>query len=633
MIKNTLLLLILFFLTLNVSSQENDYNFLTIPAELKENANAVERLDKMTVDIISQREMVVSVDGIVTVLNKLADDYADVTIFYDKTRKIQKVTAIYYDAFGNEIKKVRKKDFKDYSASGSNLFSDSRVIHFDYTPITYPYTVHYQYQYKSSNTAFIPRWIYVSSYYKSIQNSIYTINYPEGFVLKKSEMNFDGFDIEVKEEKGSISYLTKDIKAIKKEPLAPYIFDFVPTVKFGLNKFNLEGVDGEANNWDEFGKWYYDNLIYSTLDLPESTKSKIKSLTKSTNNPVEKAKIVYKYVQDKVRYISIQVGVGGYKPMQASEVDKLSYGDCKALTNYTSALLKEVGLESYHTLLHADIKRDINSEVAAPEGNHMILYLPIAGKDYWLECTSQNSSFGDIGDFTDDRDVLIITSDGGKIKHTRIYDEKENLQKITGNYSIDNDGHIIAQVDVKMMGTQFDNHIHYEQATPKEKEELFKNFWDNINNMNIESAEIINNKKDGKFEEKVSFNAANYASKTGDRLIFPINAFNVSGKAPKRIRDRKLPVDISFGYYDVDEVTVNLPENYSIEAISNNVLLETTFGSYKLIIDKISEHQLSYKREVLIKNGQYPKEAYKEYRSFIKKIAKADRSKIVLIKK
>ncbi len=634
MLKNILSTFFIFFIFFTTYSQNNsDYNFLTIPTDLRENANVVERLDKMTVDIISQQEMIINIDGVFTILNKLADDYADITIYYDKTSRVQKVTATYFDAFGNEIKKIRKKDFKDYSASGSDLFSDSRAIHYDYIPTTYPYTVHYQYQYKTSNTAFIPSWIYASSYYKSIEKSIFTINYPEGFVLRKSEKNFDGYDIEVVEEKGRLSYITKNIKAMKKELLAPPIFDFLPTVKFGLNKYNLEGVDGVANNWKEFGEWYYRNLIASTLDLPESAKLKIKSLTSITDDPVEKAKIVYEYVQSKVRYISIQVGVGGFKPMQASAVENLSYGDCKALTNYTSALLKEVGIESYHAFLYSGVKRDVDANVAAPEGNHMILYLPIEGKDYWLECTSQSSSFGDIGDFTDDRDVVIITPEGGELKHTRVYDEKENMQKIFGSYSLDNDGNMKAQVNVEMKGTQFDNHIHYEQASPKEKEELFKNFWDNINNMNIKSAEIINNKKEGKFEEKVSFSATNYAVKTGERLIFPINAFNVSEKAPKRMRDRKLPVNISFGYYDVDEVVVNLPEQYSIEAISNNVNLETEFGTYKLTIDKVSDTQLKYKREILIKNGQYPKEAYKEYRNFRKKITRADNSKIVLIKK
>ena len=74
-------------------------------------------------------------------------------------------------------------------------------------------------------------------------------------------------------------------------------------------------------NWLEFGKWYYDTLIKDGLELPESTKQKMIELTSVTQDSVEKARIVYSYVQEKVRYISVQVGIGGFKPMLANEVD------------------------------------------------------------------------------------------------------------------------------------------------------------------------------------------------------------------------------------------------------------------------------------------------------------------------
>lgn len=632
--KSSLFLIIFIFVANILNSQNFEFSTLLIPKELKEDANSVIRFENTSIELKSQRDMTIKFETAITIFNKLADDYADVTLYYDKRRAIKSVKVIIYDAMGNELEKIKKSDFKDYSATGGSLYSDSRLIHYNYTPTTYPYTVFYTYQLKTSNTAFIRNWTYSSNYCQSIQKATYSFKYPLDIKLSKSEQNFEGFEIKKTEKEGMLSYEIENIGAIKWEPYVPLLRDFLPTARLGVDKFNLEGVDGEAKNWQEFGKWYYKNLIQSRMDLPESTKNEIKKLTLDIEDPIEKTKKVYEYVQDKVRYVSIQVGVGGFEPMLASEVDKLSYGDCKGLTNYTSALLKEVGITSYHALIYGNPskKLSINSEVVSQQGDHMVLYVPIVEKELWLECTSQNTPFADGGGFTDDRDALVITPNGGEIKHTRAYDDKENHQKIIGKYTLSNQGNINGEIDMVCSGTKFNNHLGIENSSEKEKEKTYKEFWDNINNLTIDKVDIKNNKKEGKFEESITFTSENYGTISGERMIFPVNAFNVIDKAPKRIRNRKLPVEVVRGYYDVDEVEIELPSEYNIEAMSNDVSINTKFGSYTMTIEKVEEKKVKFKREFLLKTGDYSKEEYNDYRNFWKQVVKSDHSKIVLIK-
>ncbi|MBG7630851.1 MAG: DUF3857 domain-containing transglutaminase family protein [Bacteroidetes bacterium] len=624
---------LVFLLSLFSYSQEPDFDVFNIPEELKENAHSVIRFKNISTEIHSQKQMSVKIEVAITIFDDLADDYADITIYYDKGTEVKSVKALVFNERGNEVKKIKKSDLNDYSASGSSLYSDNRVLYYDYTPVNYPYTIHYTYEYKTSNTAFIRPWVPIQGYDQSVEKSTYSLVFPAEITVRKSEVNFSDYDIIITEEPSSITYEVEQIKAIEREPYSPPFGDFIPKVRFGVNKFNLEGVNGEATNWQEFGEWYYKNLLEDTFDLPESAKQKAISLTEGTNDPIEKAKIIYNYVQDKVRYISIQVGVGGFKPMLASEVDRLGYGDCKALTNYTKSLLDAVGVPSNYTVIYGDTdKTDIGDEFLSIQGNHVVLNLPTENGDLWLECTSQKTPFADSGDFTDDRNALVICSEGGEIKHTRIYDDKENHQKIIGKYTLDNLGHLKANVDMVCSGTQFDNHIYFEGRTNKELEKSYKEFWDNINNMSIGSIDINNNKGIGKFEESVSFTAENYGVITGERMIFPINAFNVLGSVPKRMRNRKLPVEVGRGFYDIDEVEVELPSNYTIESISENIIVENEYGMYKLSMEIISENILKYKRELFLKSGNYPKESYDGYRNFWKSISKSDKSKIVLIK-
>ena len=624
------------FLLFNVLiyAQDVDFSSLSIPETLKEDANSVVRFENLAIEIISQREMIISYQTAITIYNDLGDDHANLTINYDKRRTINEVKATVYDSMGAVVKKIKKSDFKDYSAfDGISLFNDNRLIHYNHIPISYPYTIYFEYEINTSNTAFIPDWILNGSYSQSVKSAKFSLKYPPNIVLFKSEENFKGFEITKEEKLGFLSYEIKDLAALKWEPHTPALYDFLPTVKFGLSKFNLEGVDGEALNWNEFGKWYYDNLVQNTLELPEATKQKIKNLTANASDPAEKAKIVYEYVQSKVRYISVQVGIGGYKPMLASDVDRLGYGDCKALTNYTAALLKEVGVASYHTLIFGGEKRSLNKSIASPQGNHMILYVPIANQDIWLECTSQKDPFAEIGSFTDDRDALVLSPEGGVIKHTKIYKTEDNLQTTKGNFTIDIDGNITADVAIESTGTQYnDNLLGNDGKNQKELDIIFKKYLSNINNIKFSKIEVFNNKEAFTFEEKLAFTATNYGVLNGSQLLIPINAFNNGSEAPARIRDRKLPFAISMNFLDVDEVKIALPTQLKIEYIPEQVALNTKFGTYSIEVTKIDDHTYLFKRKLKIVSGNYQKEDYEPYRNFRKEIAKHDNSKIILIK-
>ena len=115
-------------------------------------------------------------------------------------------------------------------------------------------------------------------------------------------------------------------------------------------------------------------------------------------------------------------------------------------------------------------------------------------------------------------------------------------------------------------------------------------------------------------------------------MLFAPNALNRYTHIPDRYRNRKFPLEIQRGYFDTDDYEIKLPSDYKIEAIPNNVTYETKFGSYSFTITKKDDQTLQYQRTIKIKDGLYPKEDYKEYRKFIKKIVKHDGSKIVLVK-
>lgn len=616
-------------------SQSTDYNASSIDPSLTQNAHAVVRYDGMDVQITGLKDMEINLKRVVTVLDKTGGKYAVARVGYNKALKVKDVQALIYNAQGEEIEKKKQKDFIDVSAvDGGTLYSDSRVLFLSYTPISYPYTVEFTYQIQTSNTGFIPSWYFMDGFQVSTENSSYSITYPENVTRPMiKEKNLEGFPIEKEERPGFVSYKGHGLTAIKDEDLSPGVDKVLPHLMVANVHFYYEGFEGTIDQWDAAGKWIYDNLLQGQDQLSEATKTKMRNLVKDAPNDLEKAKLIYQYVQENTRYISVQVGIGGLQPISASEVDRLKYGDCKGLSNYTHALLEAVGVNSYYTHVESGSAQvGFETDFASlSQGDHVILAIPYKGKIYWVDCTSQTIPFGFIGDFTDARQVLMVTPEGGKLATTTAYENEVNYQKTEASLKLNDVGDLQGDVAVETQGIQYDHHYQLQSLQNQEVERYYKNNWSYLSTMDLESYSFKNNKDSVSFTETVTMGVRGYASHLDGGLLIQPNALDRSEYVPKRYRDRKLPFQISRGYMDEDHFTLELPDGYTLENVPEPVSLENKYGSYHSEVALV-DGKLQYSRKLLIKKGYYPSTEYEAYRKFRREVTKMDASKIMLSK-
>lgn len=618
------------------TAQEPNFQSLLLKKELTTNANAIVRSEQFKVNLHSYKDMTITRERVVTVLNKAGNSLVNAYVHYDKNVNIKELEVRVFDISGNEIKKIKKKEFRDVSAvDGGTLYSDSRVLYLDYTPIKYPYTIALNYAYSTSNTAFIPSWNPLDDYGVSVEQSNMEIVDEAGISLRVKEINLDGnLTIEKQVGGNTYSYIAKNLPALKNEDYSPPLIELVPRVLFAIARFNLEGVEGTATDWESMGKWQHNKLLAEKDLLSEQTQHQILSKVSGISDPLEKAKIVYKYVQDNTRYISVQVGIGGWMPIDAAQVDKAKYGDCKGLTNYTKALLKVVGVEAHYAVVFAgNEKRGMDPDFASMQGNHVILNIPTENGDTWLECTSQVMPFGFLGDFTDNRDVLVVTPEGGKIKRTPVFREEENYQRTISQLNLDERGGIMGKVLIETHGLQYDNHFHLNKSSKEEVVKHYKAYWDYVNNLTVDSYLFKNDPAVVSFQEEVGLSATGYASIAGNRLLFSPNALNRNTSVPDKYKERILPLKINRGYLDEDEFTFTIPNAYAIEALPGTASLQTKFGEYSMEINNNGDGTLTFKRKMLLKEGMYPKEEYEAFREFMKETNKMDSAKVVLVKK
>jgi hypothetical protein len=632
MYKIIALLLVMFSIT---STAQTKYSLLDVPSDLLKNANSVLLYEKVITDVSEPGKLNLKSHQVRIVLNKNGNNHVSTSVEYDKATKIKKIEAYVFDSFGNEIEHYKKKDFKDVSAvDGYSIFSDNRRVYLNYTPTSYPYIVEFIFETENNSTLRIPPWYPTYGYNKSTKNSEYVLKFDPSNKPRIKSDNLEGYDITLSENPSEIVCTAQNISAFKYEELSPLYSKIVPNVSFALNNFTLMGVSGSAKNWEEFGTWMNKSLLNNVDDIPEATIVEVKNLIHNETTNEAKARIIYNYLQEKVRYISIHIGIGGWRPMLASDVDKLSYGDCKALTNYTKTLLDAVGIPSYYTILYSSEREmDFDKDFSRLQGNHAILGIPDGDDITWLECTSQKKPYGFIGSSNDDRDVLIVTPEGGKIVHTKIYPHHESLQESEIQIRIKNNGSASANFISASTGLQYGNKYWIDDLDNDEIIEHYKDRWDNINGFTIEKINLENNRDSIIFTEELIVEIPNYCSKIGNDFLCAINVFNKSSYVPPRMKERKNELYLYTEFEDIDHLTLEIPSGYQLDELPKNKSIENEFGTYIVTFEKLSENTLAYKRIMIFKKGTHPKEKYNDYRAFRRSIAKFDKTKIVLKQK
>lgn len=613
---------------------QNNLSINNIPDSLKNKADAVirfhtTRYTRPSIDKISEYRHYA-----ITVFNKNGDSFNNLDVYYDQYSTVKYISATEYDASGKVISRSKKSDVKDYSAFPDyTIFSDTRVKTISPLPKQYPYTIEYEYETEEDGVLGFNTWIPQNDYKLAVQSSELIFLTPENLSFKHKDLNLPAPPTIDKEGQfARYTWKVNNLKALEDEPYSPPLSEYVSIVYLAPNEFSYHGTQGDLSTWKSYGKWQYE-LNTGRDELPTATINYVRSLVNGKTDTLDIIKTVYQHMQSKTRYVSIQLGIGGLQPMKASDVDKFGYGDCKALSNYTKALLKAVGVESYYTVIGNGSSRKIKFEDFASlnQGNHVILCAPLKNDTVWMECTSQVAPFGYISMSNSDRYALLITPEGGKLVRTPAYNKNVNKRECRAIVSVTETGKAIFNSNIKFQGGWYDQVLVYSLMSEKERrEQILKDF--SINSLLIKKLDINNIPEiTPKLVLNLDMEAEKYGSLSSNRMFIELNPLNRNTFKTENLQKRKTDINISIEYTEVDTITFQLPELFSVEFLPQQYKYESVFGNYNTSILK-KENSIIYIRSFSINQGKYSKDLYPEFVKFFENIAKADNCKAVLKK-
>lgn len=590
----------------------------------------------------------------ITILNRKGLEDAAFYCGCDMFRSLQKFSGEIINASGQTVRKIKKSDLQK-SEYSSSLTTDDYFYYYECNYPSFPFTVKYEWEMKCNNgligySTFIPQ----TNFSQAVEKATYRIELPAGQGCRYRELNTqepettnkgiegqiteskgtEGQGIKVKESTGAEGQQIIEVTALKlppilKEPFGPSFAELFPRVYFAPSAFKYDKSEGDLSTWQKYGEWQYKLLDGRDL-LTEPFRAKLHELTANCSTDREKVKAVYDYLAKTTRYVSIQLGIGGLQPIPATDVCRTGFGDCKGLSNYTRAMLKELGIPSTYTVISTTNEQLLPDFSSANQMNHVILQVPLPQDTLWLECTNPQLPFGYVHQGIAGHDALLIEPAGGRIHRLPTYPDSLNTQRIVADITLSPTAEAKISVNEISRLFQYESEAGIVYLPPNKQKDRIRR------DINLSQADILNLqiKECKETAPSITFNYSvssnQYGNKTGNRLFIPANIFRKGFSVPS-VTKRTYPIHINYGYSDTDSIRIHLPDGYAIEGLPKPIDVTGKFGSFHSTVE-VKEKEICIVHHLFMPKGIYAPDEYLAFIAFRKLVAGQYGGKIILKK-
>jgi hypothetical protein len=602
--------------------------------ELTEDADAVVRYDQQKFEINGPGKGRIQVYQMITILNKDGLIHANIEIPYNSFSKIRNLNGAIYDAEGERVRRLRSRDFDDESmVSSYSIAEDSRKKTANLVHHQYPFTIELDYSLDLSGFIQPPAWIPIPAERTGLQFASLEIQVAPGMELDYRVFNIsdENFEKSYMDGKASYKWILQQIPAVEREIMGPPWTELFPALVFRTSEFSMDGYSGSLNSWEDFAQWI-GNLWQGRDELPDDVKERVNELKKEMGMSKGLIHALYREVQKNTRYVSVQLGIGGFQTEFASVTARNKYGDCKALSNYLMGMLRHAGFEAYPALIrNGSFLFPFDPEFVHDPFNHVVIVVPFEGENIWVEATSSLYPAGYLGSSNMNRKALVFKGDSGELIDTPRSEYTDNFQIRNAEVDLDDDGDAFVRVDTRYGGSQHERIRYIAAQRDGNRVNAIRDMVP-FNLFNILNEEILADSLNPEATAKLEFDISSFSNKLGSRLMFNPNLMERSGSYLPAIENREQHVFIRNAYHDVDEIVYTIPDTYKIEAVPAPVDLEFEYGKYSssVTMDEV-QGKLIYKREIFYKPGVLSPEEYGLIRDFVNESVRSDNNQVVLV--
>jgi hypothetical protein len=480
-----------------------------------------------------------------------------------------------------------------------------------------------------------------------VREAHYTLKLPPGWSYKANWLNHAEVS-PTSAGPGEWQWPVSDLRAIRVEPYMPpwqgiagnMVVAFVPPT----------GQDAGIQSWRELGAWYM-TLMRDRRNASAEIKQKVAELTASIPTTLGKIQALAAFVQSDIRYVAIELGIGGHQPHFAAEVFSHRYGDCKDKANLLITMLKEIGVDAYAVVINT-VRGSIDTTTPPDLNfNHAILAIalppgpdaeklaatithPKLGRILFFDPTDELTPFGAISGGLQSNYGMLVTPDGGDLAKLPQLAAESNGTSRTAKLMLDEKGTLRGDVHEVRLGDDAAYQRGALRSATKDTDQIkpveavaagsFATFQ--ILKATVRNLRVV----DRPFEWNYSLEAEKYAKTAGDLLLVRPRVLGTHTTGFLETKEpRQYPIEFAGPERDTDVFEIALPPGYELDELPPPVNVDDGFVSYHSKTELVGG-ALRYTRTLEIKDLSIPVSKAGQLKELYRIIAGDERNSAVL---
>ena len=410
------------------------------------------------------------------------------------------------------------------------------------------------------------------------------------------------------------------------------------------------GKDAGPQSWRDVGTWYLD-LTRGRRDASPDIQAKTRELTGAAPDLLAKMRALASYVQSDVRYVAVELGIGGYQPHPAAQVFANHYGDCKDKVTLLSSMLKEIGVDSTYLIVNAN-RGAVRADTPVNLGfNHAVLAIqlpgalqdpsllavmsdPNMGRILIFDPTDPYTPLGSIAGRLQGGFGLLVEPEGGELVQLPQLPESASGIQRAGQLTLDESGTLHGDIREVLTG----DHATLQRASlgaatqdPDHVKFVESHIGSAFSSFEIEKATVRNlHANERAIEWNYALEVPHYAKSAGELLtVRPRVLGSKSSSALETHETRQHAFEFVSAEHSTDVFEIALPAGYRVEDLPPPVDADYPFASYHSRTEA-GAHALRYTRTLEIHQLSVPLADVPKLRELYRLIYADERAEAVL---